>query len=447
MSVLAHSLDAGDRPAEVQGTGDASRPDSDGRFTVEAVRTIDVTAAFPGGMPAVAFDEALKRLVAFCASHRSGWVTYDLFAAEARQRGHFEEVAPWSLLWADALAGRLSVNDLASFTTKRRLDFAHRVAAVPRAKDLAAFEDLEVEAVVDLCKFGFAGVWAPKITKLAALYRPRAVPVLDGYVAMAFGFKRAGFSEGKEPRHGRIRSVVFGLRDYLAQHDELMGELRASARLTVPDIDVASDLRLLDIVLWCSQDDRIERPGKRRNAWLDASPAPYSSSFVAPIPVPAAPFTGGECASVGITLEEVRGFVRAAHGTQQDKLGRDYYDGHLGPIAAKLAEHGVEAEMAGLLHDILEDTVVTADQLLRMGVPQEVVRAVESVSKRAGESYDALIERAAADPLGRLVKLADNAHNLESNDELANSDPELAGRLKIKYETARARLIRAEEER
>ena len=49
-----------------------------------------------------------------------------------------------------------------------------------------------------------------------------------------------------------------------------------------------------------------------------------------------------------------------------------------------------------------------------------------------------VIERAAADPLGRLVKLADNALNLESNDALAQTDPETATRLREKYERARA---------
>lgn len=148
----------------------------------------------------------------------------------------------------------------------------------------------------------------------------------------------------------------------------------------------------------------------------------------------------------GITVDEVREFVRRAHKNQRDKLGRSYYDGHLAHIAARLAEHGIQAEMAGLLHDILEDTDVTADQLLEMGVPAEVVRAVESVSKRDGESYDELIERSASDPLGRLVKLADNAHNLESNAELAATDPELAARLRTKYATARRRLLASDSE-
>lgn len=143
-----------------------------------------------------------------------------------------------------------------------------------------------------------------------------------------------------------------------------------------------------------------------------------------------------------ISLPEVRELIRAAHAGQVDKQGRDYVSSHLEPIAALLSEHGDDAEMAGLLHDILEDTDVTSEDLSAAGVPSRVVRAVESVSKRPGETYDQLIERAATDPLGRLVKLADNSWNLESNAALAQTDPERAAQLRQKYETARERLLR-----
>lgn len=143
-----------------------------------------------------------------------------------------------------------------------------------------------------------------------------------------------------------------------------------------------------------------------------------------------------------ITLDAVRDLVRRAHAGQVDKQGRDYVTSHLEPIAELLVQHGEDAEMAGLLHDILEDTATTPEDLLAAGVPKHVVRAVESVSKRPGESYDVLIERAAADPLGRLVKLADNAWNLSSNESLAETDPQAAARLKEKYERARTRLLK-----
>ena len=117
--------------------------------------------------------------------------------------------APGPLLLADALAGRVSVVDVHSFI--RNLDaFVDLLVEVPDV-DLAAMDDDQLARVVDLCTFGFPGVWAPKVTKVAALYRPRAVPVLDGYMALAFGYARERFSNGREPRHQAIDAVVRAL--------------------------------------------------------------------------------------------------------------------------------------------------------------------------------------------------------------------------------------------
>jgi (p)ppGpp synthase/HD superfamily hydrolase len=138
------------------------------------------------------------------------------------------------------------------------------------------------------------------------------------------------------------------------------------------------------------------------------------------------------------------GIARSAHAGQVDKQGRDYFDFHLRPIAALLEPFGPEAAAAGYLHDVLEDTDLTIADLAAAGVTSPLVLgAVESVSKRPGEPYEELIERAGRHPLGRLVKLADNWHNLSSLDALAGSDPATAARLRDKYGTARARLTAA----
>jgi hypothetical protein len=245
----------------------------------------DIARGFPGGISPIPSDHAAKRVISFCCDPHSGWRTYDLAGAAARAAGHFETVAPWSLLWADALAGQLSVENLGEFSLERRTTFARRISAVPAGKDLAAFDESERDALRKLCTFGFRGVWAPKSTKVSSLYRPRAVPILDGYVAMAFGFKREGFSEGEAPRWNRIARVIDALAAYLDEHRDQVIELRETARAAVKDIDVASDLRLLDIVIWCSQDDLLERRGKRRNVWLDAPRRSYEPDPVTPIPV------------------------------------------------------------------------------------------------------------------------------------------------------------------
>lgn len=141
-------------------------------------------------------------------------------------------------------------------------------------------------------------------------------------------------------------------------------------------------------------------------------------------------------------MEAVLALAREAHAGQRDKVGRDYFEAHVLPIAAGASLFGETAEQAAVLHDVLEDTELTAADLLARGVGPEVVAAVESVTRREGETYDGFITRAARHPVGKLVKLVDNAWNIMSNPELAEQDPEKAQQLlEERYLPARDRLL------
>lgn len=142
-------------------------------------------------------------------------------------------------------------------------------------------------------------------------------------------------------------------------------------------------------------------------------------------------------------LKQARTIAQKSHGPHRDKLGRDYVDAHLRPIAEAAAVFGEEAEAAGWLHDVVEDADVTADELRASGIPAHVVEAVESVTKVPGQEYDELIDRACAHPLGRFVKLVDNAWNITCNPALAERDPAKAKKLMRKYLPARDRLLAA----
>lgn len=136
-----------------------------------------------------------------------------------------------------------------------------------------------------------------------------------------------------------------------------------------------------------------------------------------------------------ITLAEASALAQRAHAGQTDHAGRPYRE-HVFAVRDLLAEHGEEAQIAGVLHDILEDTPTTSADLLAAGVPDHVVAAVESVTRRQGEPYEEMVTRAAADPLGRLVKLADNQHNSDES-RLALLPADQAARLRTKYRRAR----------
>lgn len=142
------------------------------------------------------------------------------------------------------------------------------------------------------------------------------------------------------------------------------------------------------------------------------------------------------------TVADADALADHAHHGQTDKAGNPYI-GHVRAVAELLAPHGDDAVIAGLLHDIVEDTPITLDDLRTLGYPDNVVAAVDAVTRRPGEDYLDMVRRAAADPLGRIVKLADNANNSDP-DRLALLDPETQAWFTAKYARARAVLLGAD---
>ena len=103
-----------------------------------------------------------------------------------------------------------------------------------------------------------------------------------------------------------------------------------------------------------------------------------------------------------------------------------------------LAVQGCRAQMAAVLHDVIEDTEVGPGQLREADLPDDVVAAVVALTHGPDESYEQYIEKVARDDLARGVKLADLADNLANNRRLA-STPEVAARID-RYEQAVRRL-------
>lgn len=132
------------------------------------------------------------------------------------------------------------------------------------------------------------------------------------------------------------------------------------------------------------------------------------------------------------TLEDAITIATAAHDGQVDKSGRPYIGHPLRVMASVTGEH---AQMAAVLHDVIEDTPVTASDLLARGCPAVVVDAVVALSHLPGEPQEDYLRRVAADPLAVTVKRADIADNL-SPARLARLDAELQERLQAKYARA-----------
>lgn len=129
----------------------------------------------------------------------------------------------------------------------------------------------------------------------------------------------------------------------------------------------------------------------------------------------------------------------AAHRGQTDKLGEPYCT-HLVRVADRLDEP--TCQIVALLHDVVEDTATSLDDLARMFNP-EIVAAVDALTKRSGEPYEAYLVRVIANPIAREVKKADLADNSDER-RLSQLDAKTQKRLTEKYELAKAYLMKEE---
>ena len=107
--------------------------------------------------------------------------------------------------------------------------------------------------------------------------------------------------------------------------------------------------------------------------------------------------------------------ARAGHAGQFRRDGVTPYAVHPEAVARRVGEGpqpDAEAVAVAWLHDVIEDTPVTADALRAKGFPPAVVAAVQTLTKTDGAPYDDYLEAVAASPLARKVKIADMLSNL-----------------------------------
>lgn len=123
-----------------------------------------------------------------------------------------------------------------------------------------------------------------------------------------------------------------------------------------------------------------------------------------------------------------------AHDGQTDKAGADYYDAHVADVVNRLGVAPPEARAVAYLHDVLEDSDITEEQLAR-AFPPEVVDSVVAITHRPGEPRAAYYARVKANPMALRVKLADIASNTDPA-RLALLDEETRNRLTTKYAMA-----------
>ncbi|HHK6480548.1 TPA: GTP pyrophosphokinase [Streptococcus pneumoniae] len=115
--------------------------------------------------------------------------------------------------------------------------------------------------------------------------------------------------------------------------------------------------------------------------------------------------------------------AKKAHAGQVDKAGVDYIQ-H--PLYVASQVNTEQEKAVALLHDVIEDSDITAADLFASGLSNEVVTAVQILKKKKGQSYQEYLGKVKSNNLARVVKLADLKHNsdLSRLKSVTNTDYE-----------------------
>lgn len=109
-------------------------------------------------------------------------------------------------------------------------------------------------------------------------------------------------------------------------------------------------------------------------------------------------------------LEKALMLALRAHQDQTDLVGAPYI---MHPLRVMFEVETEEEMIVAILHDVVEDSSTTLDDLRTGGFSERVITAVDCLSRREDESYEEFIERIRLNPLAVRVKRADLKDNMD----------------------------------
>lgn len=125
-----------------------------------------------------------------------------------------------------------------------------------------------------------------------------------------------------------------------------------------------------------------------------------------------------------------------AHKGQKDKGGNPYILHPLTVASKQETENGI---VVALLHDVVEDSQYTLDDLRQAGFPPDVCNAVDMLTHKQGEDYFSYIQKIKTNDIARSVKVQDILHNSDTS-RLSSVTEKDAARLE-KYQKALSVLL------
>ena len=127
------------------------------------------------------------------------------------------------------------------------------------------------------------------------------------------------------------------------------------------------------------------------------------------------PTAGGKMASIEKALQ----IAVRAHEGQKDKDGQPYI---FHPLRLMNAVEDEPVKIVAVLHDVVEDTSITYEDLRREGFEEVILAAVECLTHRKDEPYADYVVRCKSNVIARHVKLADLEDNARPSRALLRPD-------------------------
>ena len=118
-----------------------------------------------------------------------------------------------------------------------------------------------------------------------------------------------------------------------------------------------------------------------------------------------------------------------AHKDQIDKSGMPYVF-HPFHLAEQMADENTT--IVALLHDVIEDTEYTLDDLRKFGFAEDVLSAISLMTHADDVPYMEYVVKIKTNPIAKAVKLADLKHNSDMSrlDLITQIDEERAKKYK-----------------
>jgi (p)ppGpp synthase/HD superfamily hydrolase len=125
--------------------------------------------------------------------------------------------------------------------------------------------------------------------------------------------------------------------------------------------------------------------------------------------------------NLDLYLSKARSLALEAHAGQLDKAGAPYII-HAETVSRLVREiingwnqdshdFQIKAQIVGFLHDIIEDTSITVEDLKQLSFPIDCIQAIETITKNDTIPYQDYIQNVKRNKLAAVVKMADMTHN------------------------------------